>query len=231
MPREYKFVGQNVARVDGADKVTGRAKFTGDLVISGMLYGKILRSSYPHARIAAIDTSGAEALPGVAGVLTGRDVLDVKQTARGVPVIGVKEACYQGEPVAAVAAVNEAVAQEALSLIRVDYEALPAVIGIDAALKDGAPRVHDNLDNNICSHEHVEKGDVDAGFAECDEIVENNFSFPMVYHYALEPHAVIADYKVEGITVWSSAQHPFSVQQDLANVFNVDPGKIRLIVP
>jgi CO/xanthine dehydrogenase Mo-binding subunit len=230
MARKYKFVGRNVARVDGIDKVTGKAKFTGDLIVPGMLYGKILRSPYPHARIAAIDTSSAESLPGVAGVLTGKDVLDLHQTARGVPVIAVKEACYQGEPVAAVAAVSEAVAAEAVSLIRVDYEALPAVIGIEAALKDGAPRVHDNLKDNICSHEHVEKGHVDAGFAEADEILENHFTFPMVYHYALEPHSVIADYKEQGITVWSSAQHPFSVQQDLANVFHVDPGKVRLIV-
>ena len=229
--REYKFVGRNVARVDGIEKVTGAARFTGDLVVPGMLYGKILRSPYPHARIAAIDASGAEALPGVAGVLTGKDALDLHQTARGVPVIALKEACYQGEPVAAVAAVSEAVAEEALSLVRVDYEELPAAIGIDAALKDGAPRVHGNLDSNICSHEHVEKGDVDAGFAECDEIAENHFTFPMVYHYALEPHSTIADYQERGITVWSSAQHPFSVQQDLASVFGVDPGSVRLIVP
>ncbi|MGH7843974.1 MAG: xanthine dehydrogenase family protein molybdopterin-binding subunit, partial [Candidatus Binatia bacterium] len=125
---------------------------------------------------------------------------------------------------------SEAVAEEAKSLIRVDYEVLPSVIGVDAALKDGAPPVHDNLKDNICSHEHVEKGDVDAGFAEADAILENHFTFPMVYHYALEPHSVIADYKEDGITVWSSAQHPFSVQQDLANVFQVDPGKVRLIV-
>ncbi|MGH7846403.1 MAG: xanthine dehydrogenase family protein molybdopterin-binding subunit, partial [Candidatus Binatia bacterium] len=96
MAAKYKFVGQSVARVDGVEKVTGKAKFTGDLVVAGMLHGKILRSPYPHARIAAIDTSGAEALAGVAGVITGNDVLDLQRTARGVPVIAVKKVCYQG---------------------------------------------------------------------------------------------------------------------------------------
>jgi CO/xanthine dehydrogenase Mo-binding subunit len=225
-----KYVGRSVARVDGVEKVTGKALFTGDLIVPGTLYGKILRSPYPHARIIKVDTSGAEALPGVAGVLAGKDVLDLRQTARGVPVLAVEKACYQGEPVAAVAATSEAIADEAKSLIRVEYEELPGVIGLDAALRAGAPRVHDDLKDNICSHEHVEKGDADAGFAEADEIVENWFTFPMVYHYALEPHSVIAEHKAEGITVWSSAQHPFSVQQDLANVFHMDPGKVRLIV-
>ena len=231
MSRHHRYIGQNVKRVDGIDKVTGKASFTGDLVVPGMLYGKILRSSHSHARIVAVDTAPAEALTGVSAVLTGKDVVDLHKGARGVPVIAGEKVRYQGEPVAAVAAVDEATAAQALGLIQIEYDALPAAIGLENALKKGAPKVHDNLPDNICSHEHVEKGNVEEGFAEADEIFENRFTFPMVYHYALEPHSAIADYRKEEITVWSSAQHPFSVQQDLANIFGVEPSKLRLIVP
>ena len=231
MARPHRYIGQNVPRVDGIDKVTGKAAFTGDLCVPGMLYGKILRSPHAHARVVAVNTAAAEALTGVSAVLTGKDVVDLRKGARGGPVIAGEKVRYQGEPVAAVAAVDEATAAQALALIQVDYEALPAAVGLENALKNGAPKVHENLPDNICSHEHVEKGNVEEGFAAADEIFENHFTFPMVYHYALEPHSVIADYQKEQITVWSSAQHPFSVQDDIANIFGVEPSKLRLVVP
>ena len=229
--RKLRFVGQNVPRVDGIDKVTGKAKFTGDLMVPGMLYGKILRSPYPHARIIGIDASGAEAHDGVAAVLTAEDLSDLDPYYSGRPVIAIKKVHYVGEPVAAVAAEDEATAEEALSLIRVDYDELPMVVGLEAALRKGAPRVHEDLSDNICSHERVEKGNVEDGFAQADEIFENDFTFPMVYHYSMEPHSVIADFSEEEITVWSSAQHPFLVQEDVARIFGVPAAKVRIVVP
>ena len=135
-----------------------------------------------------------------------------------------------GEPVAAVAALDLATAEEALGLIQVDYEELPAVIGIDAAVKKDAPLIHEEKGGNIGTHEQVRRGDADAGFAQSDEIVEDTFTFPMVYHYAMEPHSVIAHYDSDEVTVWSSAQHPFQVRGDIAKLFKLAPAKVRLII-
>jgi CO/xanthine dehydrogenase Mo-binding subunit len=232
MPRRKpRYVGQNVPRVDGVEKVTGKARFSGDLVIPGMLHGRILRSPYPHARILALDPSKAEALPGVAAVLTAADISDLDPYYNGRPVIALQKVRYVGEPVAAVAAVDEATAHEALSLIAVEYQDLPAAVGLEAALQNKAPLIHEDQDNNICGHEHVEKGNVSEGFAQSDEVFEDTFTFPMVYHYAMEPHSVIADFKEEGITVWSSAQHPFQVRRDLARIFRLPINKVRIVIP
>jgi len=229
--RQLRYVGQNIPRVDGVDKVTGKAKFTGDLVIPGMLFGKILRSPYPHARIASIDASEAEAFPGVSAVLTSADISDTDPYYNGRPVIAIQKARYVGEPVAAVAAEDEETAEEALSLIKVDYEELPSAVGLEAALRHGAPLIHENSKNNICSHERVEKGNIEKGFAEAEEIFEDSFTFPMVYHYTMEPHSVIADFKEEGITVWSSSQHPFQVRGDLSRIFGVPLDRVRIVIP
>ena len=229
--RQLKYVGHNVARVDGIDKVTGKAKFVGDITVPGMLDGKILRSPYPHARIGSIDTTQAERLPGVVAVLTGADLADVNPIYNGRPVIAMNKVRYAGEPVAAVAAQDVASAEEALSLIAVSYEELPVVTGIDAALKNGAPVIHEDKTGNIGTHERVVRGNIDEGFAQSEEIVEDLFTFPMVYHFAMEPHSVIAHYGDDDeITVWSSAQHPFQVRGDIARIFKVAPAKVRLII-
>ena len=228
--RQLKYVGHSVPRVDGVDKVTGKAKFVGDITVPGMLYGKILRSPYPHARIRAIDATEAEALPGVVAVLTAADIDDLNPIYNGRPIIAMHKVRYVGEPVAAVAALDLATAEEALGLIQVDYEELPAVIGIDAAVKKDAPLIHEEKGGNIGTHEQVRRGDADAGFAQSDEIVEDTFTFPMVYHYAMEPHSVIAHYDSDEVTVWSSAQHPFQVRGDIAKLFKLAPAKVRLII-
>jgi CO/xanthine dehydrogenase Mo-binding subunit len=228
--RELKYVGRSVPRVDGVEKVTGTAKFLGDLVVPGMLHGKILRSTYPHARILSIDTSKAEALPGVAAVLTAADIGDLNPIYNGRPVIAMKKVRYAGEPVAAVAATDLATADEALSLIGVQYEELPAAVGIDAARAAGAPLIHEDHSGNICAHETVERGNVQQGFAQSDVVVEDSFTFPMVYHYAMEPHSVIAHWDEETITVWSSAQHPFQVRGDISKVFRVPVSQVRIII-
>ncbi|MGH7871568.1 MAG: xanthine dehydrogenase family protein molybdopterin-binding subunit [Candidatus Binatia bacterium] len=228
---QLKYVGRSVARVDGVEKVTGKAKFVGDITVPGLLYGKILRSTYPHARIRTIDATAAEALAGVVAVLTAADLGDLNMIYNGRPVIATDKVRYVGEPVAAVAAVDLATAEEALELIQVDYEELPAVTGIDAAIANDAALVHEDKSGNIGTHEKVVRGDVDQGFADSDEIVEDTFTFPMVYHYAMEPHSVIAHYDAtDEITVWSSAQHPFQVRGDIARIFKVPQSKVRLII-
>ncbi len=228
--REFKYVGHSVARVDGFEKVTGQAKFVGDLTVPGMLYGKILRSTFPHARIRSIDASRAEALPGVVAVLTAADIGDLNPIYNGRPVIAMNKVRYIGEPVAAVAAEDLAAAEEALSLIHVDYEELPAAVGIEAAIKPGAPLVHDDKAGNIGTHERVTRGNADEGFAQSDVIAEDHFTFPMVYHYAMEPHSAIAHYDENEITVWSSAQHPFQVRGDISKVFKVPTARVRMII-
>jgi len=229
--RELKYVGHSVARVDGVEKVTGKAKFVGDLIIPGMLHGKILRSTYPHARVRSIDASRAETLPGVVAVLSAADIADLNAIYNGRPVIAMNKVHYVGEPVAAVAALDLATAEEALALIEVDYEELPAVVGIDAAIRKDAPLIHEEKSSNIGTYEKVERGNVEEGFAQSDVIVEDTFTFPMVYHYAMEPHSVIAQYDDnDEITVWSSAQHPFQVRGDISRLFKVPPSKVRMII-
>ena len=228
--QQLKYVGHSVPRVDGIEKVTGKAKFLGDLMVPGMLYGKILRSSYPHARILSIDTSKAEALPGVVAVLTAADLGENVPTYNGRPVIAANKVRYVGEPVAALAAADLAMAEEAMSLVDVQYEEMAPVIGIDAARANGAPLIHEDRSDNICSHERVERGNIQEGFAQSDLVVEDHFTFPMVYHYAMEPHSVIAHWNDEGVTVWSSAQHPFQVRNDIAKLFHLPPSRVRMVI-
>ncbi|HEY3393048.1 MAG TPA: molybdopterin cofactor-binding domain-containing protein, partial [Lacipirellulaceae bacterium] len=228
--QSLKFVGQSVPRVDGIEKVTGQAKFLGDLAVPGMLHGKVVRSSYPHARIVSIDASKAEALEGVAAVLTNADISDLNAIYSGRPVIAMNKVRYVGEPVAAVAAVDQATAEQAAALIEVQYEELPAAIGIDRARAPGAALIHEGRSDNICSHESVVRGDVHEAFAQSHLVLEDQFTFPMVYHYAMEPHAVIAHWNEDGVTVWSSAQHPFQVRGDIGKVFRLPTSRVRMVI-
>ena len=225
------FIGKNTRRVDGVDKVTGKAKYTCDLDVPGMLEGRIVRSPYPHARIVNIDTTAAEHYPGVAGVLTSRDISDLDPHFGGRPLIALDRVRYVGEPVAVVAAVDALTADEASALVQVTYEELPAAVGLDAALAEGGPLVHEGTGDNICGHDHVGRGDVAEGFANSDHIFENHFTFPMIYHYSMEPHGVIADYHDHRLELWSSAQHPFLVQEDLARIFGFPASNVSLNVP
>ena len=131
---------------------------------------------------------------------------------------------------AAVAALDRATAEEALSKIHVEYEELPAVIDVDEAMADGAPRLHDFAERNICAHPELVKGDVEKGFAEADEIFEDEFEFPMIYHYSMEPHTAIAQVDGDGITIWTSTGHPFGVRQEVAEIFHSPLSKVRVHV-
>jgi CO/xanthine dehydrogenase Mo-binding subunit len=233
--RDFSVVGTSVRRVDGVDKVTGQARYAGDLIIPGMIEGKFLRSPYAHARIVSIDARAAEALPGVIAVVTSKDFTDISPYAgRGKnkdhPIIAVERVIFAGQPVAAVAALDRATAEEALGKITVEYEELPAVIDVDEAIADGAPLVHDFAERNICFQTDLVKGDVEKGFAEADEIFEDEFEFPMVYHYSMEPHTAVAQVDGDGITIWTSTGHPFGVRQEIAEIYHYPLSKIRVHV-
>ncbi len=240
--------------IDALERVTGRVPYTIDLQVPGMLHAKLLRSSMAHARIRSIDTSRARALPGVVAVLTGADLearSDVEPwfgpVFRDQPILAIRKVRYVGEPVAAVAAVDLDTAQEAIELIDVDYDPLPAVFTLDDALADGAPLVHDEppklgatfadlivdtkSGTNICNHFRLRKGNVDEGFAEADEVFEDVFTSPPVQHVPMETHACIADVRDGRVTVWVGAQIPFIVRSQLAEMFGLPQTRVRVIVP
>ena len=225
-------IGKSIPRIDALDKVTGRAAYVGDLEVPGMLHGKILRSPLPHAVVKEIDVRKALKLPGVVAVLTRDDLegLDPFYGAvvRDRPFIATDKVRYQGEPVAAVAAVVLSTAEEALDLIQVKYDELPVISDTVGALMDGEATVHET---NLCNQSGYEWGDVTDAFAKADHVFDDTFTFPMVYHYSMEPHAVIADYSNQGITVWSTAQHPFLVREDLARMFGFQLHQVRVVVP
>jgi CO/xanthine dehydrogenase Mo-binding subunit len=239
-------------RKDAVEKVTGAAKYISDLSVPGMAQGKVLRSPIPHGRIVRVDASRALALDGVVAVLTGDDVRGLPEPCWGLyfrdrPLIALDKVRYAGEPVAAVAAEDEYTAEEALELIDVDYDPLPFVADPDAALAADAPLVHERFDpledfyfkgkaspvpgTNIFQKFVYEHGDVEAAQAAADRVFDDTFTFPMVYHYALEPHTAIASFDGDGLTVWSCGQTPTAVQKVLARIFGLPQARVRVIVP
>jgi CO/xanthine dehydrogenase Mo-binding subunit len=244
-------VGSSVERVDAAEKLRGQAQFAGDLVAPRMLHGKVRRSPVAHALVRAIDATRAERLRGVVCVLTGRDLADLPNPCYGHalkdrPIVAIDRVRFAGEPVAVVAAEDEATAEAALDLIDVDYEELPAVTTVEEALAPGAPLLHDGpvtaglfhglgalneREGNVCYRYRIDRGEPEAAFAHADVIVEGDYAFPAVYQYALETHTVVAHVEAEEITVWASCQHPFLVRAELADVFGVPLSRVRVIVP
>jgi len=236
---KYSVIGQRVRRVDGPEKVTGNAKYTFDIVLPNMLYGKILRSPHPHARILNIDTSKAEKLIGVKGVVTGKDTLGKKQGIwRRFPELCDEEILcrekvrYVGDPVAVVAAVDEDTAEEALDLIDVEYEPLPAVFDPLEAIKEDAPQIHDGVELNINVTRHIEWGDVDEAFKKCDRIREDQFKCSSQAHMCMETHDAVASFDYSGkLTVWTSTQASYYIQALLAGMLGLREGDVRVIKP
>src|SRR4030042_590219 len=204
---KFALIGKNMKRIDTACKATGEALFAADLTLPRMLVGKILRSPHAHARIVAIDTSKAEKLPGVKAVVTAKDtcgdrwgVFKYTQDQQFLPTEKVR---YVGEEVAAVAAVDEDTALEALSLIDVEYEILPAVFTIEDALAPGAPPLHDVYPNNINIHVHIDVGDVERGFPDSYLVREDTFAAPEDSYFQGEPYAVAAQFDhVGNLEIW-----------------------------
>ena len=223
-------IGRPMPQVTAQEKVLGRAAYAGDLKLAGMLHAKLLRSPYAHARIVSVDTSAAQALPGVVAVLTGADVPDrrwgVHHKQQHVLAKGITR--FVGEEVAAVVARTEAAAQAALDLIRVEYEELPAVRDIDAALAEGAPLVHD--EGNIVDEIKIARGDVEAGFAAADLVHEETYTTHSQYPGYMEPMATLATTDGNGrLTVWTSTQSVFLARQRLAEALDRPLSSIRVI--
>jgi 4-hydroxybenzoyl-CoA reductase subunit alpha len=236
---KYSVIGTRVHRVDGAEKVTGNAKYTFDLVLPNMLYGKVLRSPHPHAKILKINTAKAKRLIGVKAVVTGKDTKGYRQGIwRRFPELCDEEILcrakvrYIGDPVAAVAAIDEDTAEEALDLIDVEYDPLPAVFDPLEAIKEEAPQIHDGVELNINVTRHIEWGDVDEAFKKCDYVREDQFKCSSQAHLCMETHDAVASFDYNGrLTVWTSTQSSYYIQRLLADTLGLREGDIRVIKP
>jgi CO/xanthine dehydrogenase Mo-binding subunit len=244
--QKNKWIGQRTIRPDGSDKVNGRAAYAADTTMTGMIWGKILRSPHAHARIRSINTAKAEALPGVRAVMTGSDLVEFpvdKSVMLGIQdmrwmsrnVMAREKALFPGHPVAAVAATSESIAAEALSLIEVDYEVLPWVIDVEEAMRPGAPILHDFIrhegaPSNVAGTLEVKLGDADAAFATADIVVERSFRTKPVHQGYIEPHACLVSVLPDGkSTVWSSSQGQFMVRAMCAFLTGIPQSDIRAI--
>ena len=246
--KQFKIVGKSHPRLDGPDSVTGCATYTVDVALPEMLHAKLFRSTVAHANIRHLDVRMARALDGVAAVLTADDV-PAKRFGFGVQdeqLLAGAKVRYVGDVIAAVAAVDEATAEQALELIDCDYEILPAALTVDEALRENAPLVHEQLSSyrlntvlardwhpafgtNIAHQATFSKGDIDKGFAEADEIFDDTFRSQQVQHCSLEPHAVVAHWNGDRLTLWTSTQKVFLVRSGLADLFDLPEDKIRVI--
>jgi CO/xanthine dehydrogenase Mo-binding subunit len=249
----YKVIGTRPIRHDGVDKVTGRAIYGADIQLTGLLYGAILRSPHPHARIKKIDTSRAEAHPGVRAVATAEDLPQAADKLQdlGETIVNLRDASnnvlaygkvlYKGHAVVGVAATSLHVAQEALELIDVEYEVLPHVTWVMDAMKDDAPILHEDMKttsmgeetdkvSNIANHFQHKIGDPDKGFAEADVIVEREFTTQTVHQGYIEPHNATAKWNEEGqLTLWTSTQGAFMVRDQLIEILKIPVSKVKVV--
>jgi len=239
--RRFSVIGTRTRRVDGIAKATGRAVYTDDIALPGMLHGKILRSPHPHARILSIDVSEAESLPGVHAVITGRDMptpYGIIPWTRDEYPLALDRVRYIGDAVAAVAAVDEDTAIRALDLIRVEYEVLPAFLEPEDALApaEGAVPIHEpskpGRNGNITKHVRLEFGEVDRLLEEADVVIEGDYFFEGTTHAPIEPHCAIGYYDPSGkLTVWSATQVPHYLHRELARVLDLDVARVRVVQP
>ncbi len=250
--QRYKWVGTRQNRPDGADKVTGRARFAADFNLPGELVGKVLRSPHAHANIRSIDTTAAARLPGVKAIVTGADFpeqpdqllpagemqVNLRDVTRNI--MAKEKALYEGHAVAAVAATTAAVAAEALSLIKVDYEILPHVIDVREAMKDNAPVLHAHMrtegvkpapdkPSNIAKRLEFAKGDADAGFAQAEVVIEREFTTEPVHQGYIEPHAALASASEDGqVQLWTTTQGHFQVRGFCCRLLDLETAQLRV---
>jgi CO/xanthine dehydrogenase Mo-binding subunit len=250
---DYAVIGKNPLRHDGTDKVTGRAQYGADIRLPGMLYGAMVRSPHAHARILSIDTSKAEAYPGVKAVVTAKDLPDVESKIAELGegtinlrhqsnnVLAKEKVLYFGHAVAAVAAINVHVAEAAAALIEVEYEVLPPVLDLRKAMEDDSPILLDDIrtdelgkkgehPSNIAAHYQEQVGDIEKGFQDASFIVEREFFTSMVHQGYIEPQNATAQYNPDGqITIWCSTQGSFGVREQTAEILEIPVSKIRVI--
>ena len=250
----YSVIGTRPVRPDGVEKVTGKAQYGADIRLSGMIFGRVLRSPHAHARILSIDTSAAEAHPGILAVLTYRDLpaAEDKMEELGESNINVKEASdnvlasdkvlYRGHAIAAVAAASAHVAEEALAKIKVEYEILPAVLDVRDAMREDAPLLSERRftksmggvmsekPSNIAAHNQFKGGDLDAAFAEADVVIEREFTTSMVHQGYIEPQVSTASWNADGtLTIWTSTQGAFAVRGLVAEILRHPVSSIRVV--
>jgi len=246
-------LGAPLPMLDAKERVSGRINYTLNVELPAMLMGKILRSPLPHARIVRVNATRAQRLPGVGPVLTRDDFAPhtvysgrYGRIFRDQTVVAFDKVRFVGDPVAAVAAADEDIAAEALSLIDVDYEEIPAVFETAEALNATAPLVHDprpeqqpmfsNMiedlpgGSNLCSHFKLRRGDVEEGFRQSDFVFEDLFRSPAAQHVPLEPHVTAAHYAREKLTIWTSTQMPHAIRAQMAELFNLPLARVRIIV-
>ena len=243
MVTPYSIIGKPVTRGEGPDKVSGKAVYPADIVLPGMLWGKVLRSPFPHARIVDIDTSRASCVPGVHAVLTGLDLpmRRVGRLLRDIPILARDRVLFVGEKVAAVAAEDPGVAEEALLLIDVKYEELPAVFDPLEAMSGPAPVLHEDMKSyeglpqpvsaipNVFSHNSWTKGDIDRGFRESDQVFEHSFTTQLMHQAYIEPHACVVKIDDGGrVDVWVNNKAPFALREQLAAAWGLSEDRIRL---
>ena len=233
---DFSIIGRRNLKYDWPAKLTGAAKYTDDLKLPRMIYGRLLRSPHPHACILGIETSRAEALPGVFAVLTGKDLpikYGILPSSQDETALAIDRVRYVGEAVAAVAAVDEWTAEEACNLIDVIYEPLDTVMSIQEALDPEKPKIHEwTKVANIQKSVDLCFGNLDEGFADADYIQEDEFFFEGNSHVPMENHAVLASWEPTGkVTVWSSTQTPHYLHRELSKVLELPPSRIRVIVP
>jgi 4-hydroxybenzoyl-CoA reductase subunit alpha len=237
----FSIIGKSIAMIDASGKTTGAGKYTDDLSLPGMLVGKILHSPYPHARIKRIDTSPAKALEGVVAVVTGADAPNqygILPVGHDETALAVEKVRYIGDNVACVAAISEEIAEQALELIDVEYEPLPAYFDPVESMKAESDLIHPDRPHNIEKDYHHVFGDPDAGFAEADYVHEARYVANEVTHAAMEPHSTLASFELDPhtgqlgrLTVWSSTQVPYYLQHKLSLVLELPMSQIRVIKP
>ncbi|MEE8472251.1 MAG: xanthine dehydrogenase family protein molybdopterin-binding subunit [Dehalococcoidia bacterium] len=233
---EYKVIGKPITRIDSALKVTGQAIYAADISLPGQLHCKLLRAPYAHAKILNIDTSRAERLTGVRAVVTGKDFPQTRfgflPTTRDRVAWPRDKVRHWGEAVAAVAATSEDIAEEALDLIRVDYEELPAVFTSEEAMREGAALVHENMKGNVAFQYNCHYGDVDKGFAESDYVKEIAITSQRVTCGFIEPHSILTHVDASGrINIQASLQSPYIVWRHFCRGMDMPLGKVRIINP
>jgi CO/xanthine dehydrogenase Mo-binding subunit len=231
-------VGRSVSMLDARERVRGAVPYAVNLKLPGMLVVKVLRSPVPHGRLIKLDTQVAEGLSGVAAVLTADDFdrpggpnLITGAMIKDQPVVAHQRLRYLGEPVALVAAEDEAAAERAIESIEMDYEELPGVYDALEAMQPGAPVLHQSIPDNCFVRAKIRHGDLDAGFAAADEIVEETYTSPIAQQTSLEPHVTAAQWQHGKLTVWTAAQAPHLVRRVLAEIFGLDLTDVRVIVP
>lgn len=228
--RDLSVLKRSVERKDGLLKVKGETRFAADITFENMLYGGVFRSTVPHANIKRLDISKAQALPGVACVLTAEDVLGANRTGiiiRDEPCLVDDKIRRVGDAIALVAAETKELVNEALELIEIEYELLEPILTIERALEEDSPKVHGTT--NIHGKKHLETGNVDEAFAKCDVIVEHTYNTSMLTHMFIEPDAGVARYEDGVMTVYASTQNPHYDRNDVARVMNLPNNKVRVV--